>query len=247
MKVAQEIDVDNVTIIINSDNKLEALIPEQSTEFTIQEVPWLNNSNVITTEVYYEINNSKKYFKGVKPIKIIKQFLLNDLNSLSSTVTRKFVKPEEQDSYDYNMKKYIRTIEGDLTLDISELQSYNLSNDEIAELVKEFVDTTKSTIETQNYELINILGDTYFTSGGGYTFGITEPEYRSNIRIEGSAAHLSIYEKLEFLSNLEFQDDSLESFKDFLGKGPKGNYFEKEIETSVTQNDVPVSIQFYGQ
>lgn len=246
MKVAQEIDVDNVTIIINSDNKLEALIPEQSTEFTIQEVPWLNNSNVITTEVYYEINNSKKYFRGAKPIKIIKEFLLNDLNSLSSTVTRKFVKPEEQDSYDYGMKKYIRTIEGDLTLDISELQSYNLSNNEIAEMMKEFVDTAKSTIYTQNDESINILGDTYFTSEGGYIFGITEPEYRSNIRIEGSAAHLSIYEKLEFLSNLEFQDDSLESFKDFLGKGPKGNHFEKEIETSVTQNDVPVSIRVYG-
>lgn len=38
MKVAQEIDVDGVTIIINTDNKLEAKIPESSGSVEIEEI-----------------------------------------------------------------------------------------------------------------------------------------------------------------------------------------------------------------
>lgn len=38
MKVAQEIDVDNVTIIVNPQNKLEAVIPESSGSVEIEEI-----------------------------------------------------------------------------------------------------------------------------------------------------------------------------------------------------------------
>ncbi len=48
MKVAQEIDVDNVTIIINPQNKLEAKIPTSTqSEVVIEEVPNVTPSNAV--------------------------------------------------------------------------------------------------------------------------------------------------------------------------------------------------------
>lgn len=49
MKVAQEIDVDNVTIIINPQNKLEAKIPTTSNEVAIEEVPNETSVNAVVT------------------------------------------------------------------------------------------------------------------------------------------------------------------------------------------------------
>lgn len=49
MKVAQEIDVDNVTIIINPQNKLEAKIPTTSSEVVIEEVPNVTPNNTVVT------------------------------------------------------------------------------------------------------------------------------------------------------------------------------------------------------
>lgn len=45
MKVAQEIDVDNVTIIINSENKLQAQMPANSGSVEIEEVTGITNYN----------------------------------------------------------------------------------------------------------------------------------------------------------------------------------------------------------
>lgn len=50
MKVAQEIDVDNVTIIINPQNKLEAKIPTSTpSEVVIEEVPNVTPANAVVT------------------------------------------------------------------------------------------------------------------------------------------------------------------------------------------------------
>lgn len=50
MKVAQEIDVDNVTIIINPQNKLEAKIPTSTpSEVVIEEVPNVTPVNAVVT------------------------------------------------------------------------------------------------------------------------------------------------------------------------------------------------------
>lgn len=50
MKVAQEIDVDNVTIIINPQNKLEAKIPTSTpSEVVIEEVPNVTPANKVVT------------------------------------------------------------------------------------------------------------------------------------------------------------------------------------------------------
>lgn len=50
MKVAQEIDVDNVTIIINPQNKLEAKIPTNTpSEVVIEEVPNVTPVNAVVT------------------------------------------------------------------------------------------------------------------------------------------------------------------------------------------------------
>lgn len=50
MKVVQEIDVDNVTIIINPQNKLEAKIPTSTpSEVVIEEVPNVTPANAVVT------------------------------------------------------------------------------------------------------------------------------------------------------------------------------------------------------
>ena len=50
MKVCQEIDVDNVTIIINPENKLEAKIPTSTpSEVVIEEVPNVTTANDVVT------------------------------------------------------------------------------------------------------------------------------------------------------------------------------------------------------
>lgn len=242
MKVAQEIDVDGITIIINSNNKLEAIPTGSAQELTLKEVDWLNDPNIITEEAIYEINNSKKYLKGIKPIKYIKEIFLNNLPVLSNSITTKFSKSEEQGSYSYGMEKYIRIIEGTLVLDISTLQSYKLSDDDISNILKEFLNNTKGSVYTQNYERFSIFGSTLYSSMY-YTFGINDPESRVNIRIEGSTAHLDIYEKLEFLTNRENQDFSHQSLNDLVGEGTKDNSYYSEIETLVTENNLPIVLR----
>lgn len=47
MKIAQEIDVDNVTIIINRDNKLEAKVPSTET-VTLEDLLDMKNLNNVS-------------------------------------------------------------------------------------------------------------------------------------------------------------------------------------------------------
>lgn len=72
MKVAQEIDVDGVTIIINTDNKLEAKIPPSSGEaFDIKSLPekqWETGSKIVALDPQgnaYTFLEDKKFYKDV--------------------------------------------------------------------------------------------------------------------------------------------------------------------------------------
>ena len=72
MKVAQEIDVDGVTIIINTDNKLEAKIPPSSGEaFDIKSLPakqWETGSKIVALDSQgnaYTFLEDKKFYKDV--------------------------------------------------------------------------------------------------------------------------------------------------------------------------------------
>lgn len=243
MKVAQEIDVDGITIIINSENKLEAIPTGQSTELTIQEAEWLNDLNVVKEDVFYEINNSGKYFKGIKPIKYIKEVLLNDLNIISSTLVSKIFKPAEDTSYDYGMKKYIRTIEGVLAIDVGILKSYKVSDVDISNLLKDVIDSTKIGVSTQKIETVSTFGIDYDDGFAGYLYGVSNPEYRIDISIEGSVAYLDIYEKMEFLSNTELKGSSYNSLADFKKVTNYYEAFNKELETSATEKDLPVLLR----
>ena len=72
MKVAQEIDVDGVTIIINTDNKLEAKIPPSSGgAFDIKSLPekqWETGSKIVALDPQgnaYTFLEDKKFYKDV--------------------------------------------------------------------------------------------------------------------------------------------------------------------------------------
>ena len=72
MKVAQELDVDGVTIIINTDNKLEAKIPSSSGEaFDIKSLPekqWEDGSKAVALDPQgnaYVFPQDKKFYKDV--------------------------------------------------------------------------------------------------------------------------------------------------------------------------------------
>ena len=72
MKVAQEIDVDGVTIIINTDNKLEAKIhPSSGEAFDIKSLPekqWEDGSKVVALDPNgnaYVFPQDKKFYKDV--------------------------------------------------------------------------------------------------------------------------------------------------------------------------------------
>ena len=72
MKVAQNIDVDGVTIIINTDNKLEAKIPSKFGEgFDIKSLPekqWETGSRVVALDSQgnaYVFPQDKKFYKDV--------------------------------------------------------------------------------------------------------------------------------------------------------------------------------------
>lgn len=245
MKVAQEIDVDNVTIIINSENKLEAVPTGQSIGFSIQEVDWINDNNIVKKDVFYEINNSGTYFKGIKPTQYIKEFLLNTLNTVNSTLTAKVLKPVEESSYSYGMEKYIRTIEGSLEIDVSSFKSYNMSDNDISTVLKDFIDVTRTGIHLHpNYEWVSTFQViTKNVDYRGYVYGASNPEYQLNIRIEDSTAYLDIYEKMEFLSNVEIVGHSFQSLIDLKYGIYDAQLFYKEVETSVKERGLPVLLR----
>lgn len=75
MKVAQEIDVDNVTIIINSQNKLEAKIPTSTpSEVVIEEVTGITNFSDSTgnyADTPFKINKDGQQYPITKVGRIV--------------------------------------------------------------------------------------------------------------------------------------------------------------------------------
>lgn len=131
MKVAQEIDVDNVTIIINSDNKLQAVVSNpvegEPSTFNLIEPQLSNHYDFEWEDIVYQIEGTDKFIKGTKLVKALTKnswTLFNIIRDYNAQVTYKELRNVESDSkWGYSGKEY----------EVKNVFTYNINLSEAAE------------------------------------------------------------------------------------------------------------------
>lgn len=118
MKVAQEIDVDNVTIIINPDNKLQAVllkpIDEEFATFNLVHPQFDSRYKLEWVDDVYQVEGTDKFIKGTKLNKVteLSWKVHNLISNFNSNRTWKELRDvEEEPRFYHSGKEYeVKTV-----------------------------------------------------------------------------------------------------------------------------------------
>lgn len=243
MKVAQEIDVDNVTIIINSDNKLQAVVSNpvegESSAFNLIE-PQLDNDynyDLKWQDIVYQIEGTDKFIKGTKLVRALSKdswTLFNIIRDYNAQVTYKELRNVESDSrWGYSGKEY----------DVKNVFTYNITFYEAAQrgydendldnFINSIINAVKNdSLQNKNSEFENReIG--YLLDSSIDTKIVKHPNY----------AEVTVTE----IAKLFLAETYIQHLEDYIGiEDPNRVYFntirQVELKTKETYLGVPVYI-----
>lgn len=164
MKVAQEIDVDNVTIIINSDNKLQAVVNNpvegEPSTFNLIEPQLSNDYTFEWQDLVYQIEGTNKFIKGTKLVRALTKFsgtLFNIIRDYNAQTTYKELQNVESDSkWGYSGKEY--EVKNVFTYDItfSEAAQKGYDENDLDNFINSITTVVKNDLlQNKNHKLEN--------------------------------------------------------------------------------------------